>query len=206
MWKHFVLKHFSSIKPISKKSWDGSKLLSCGCIFLKAWLARCSFSRKHGTVGDLKTRLNHKGCCLDLYFPLTTPVSHTSVGLLMSPSGPYERVNCLFRVYARSLYSRLCLHEGHAGGLVVVGVEGRHHLAADRVEDGQSGERPGDLAVLRHAPQLLGGLLDGAVVNQLDAGEGRGSGVSVSVCWCCRVRAGVNLCRPCCDALSTQRY
>lgn len=70
--------------------------------------------------------------------------------------------------------SRLRLHERHAGGLVAVGVDGRHHLAADRVEDGQGGERPGDLAVLRHAPQLLAGLLDGAVVHQLDAGQGGG--------------------------------
>lgn len=54
-------------------------------------------------------------------------------------------------------------------------MDGRHHLAADWVEHGQGGERPGDLPVLRHAPQLLGGLLDGAVVNQLDAGEGRSS-------------------------------
>ena len=69
--------------------------------------------------------------------------------------------------------SRLRLHEGHAGGLIVVGVDGRHHLATDRVEDGQRGERPRDLPVLRHAPQLLAGLLDGAVVNQLDAGERR---------------------------------
>lgn len=69
--------------------------------------------------------------------------------------------------------SRLRLHEGHAGGLIVVGVDGRHHLAADRVEDGQGGEGPRDLPILRHAPQLLAGLLDGAVVNQLDAGERR---------------------------------
>lgn len=69
--------------------------------------------------------------------------------------------------------SRLRLHERHAGRLVVVGVDGRHHLAADRVEDGQRGERPGDLAVLRHAPQLFAGLLDGAVMDQLDAGRER---------------------------------
>lgn len=67
--------------------------------------------------------------------------------------------------------SRLRLHERHAGGLVAVGVDGRHHLAADRVEDGQRGEGPGDLAVLGHAPQLLAGLLDGAVVDQLDAAQ-----------------------------------
>lgn len=66
------------------------------------------------------------------------------------------------------LQIRLCLHEGHTGGLIVVGVDGRHHLAADRVEDRQGGEGPGDLPVLRHAPQLLAGLLYGAVVNQLD--------------------------------------
>ncbi len=58
-------------------------------------------------------------------------------------------------------------------------MDGRHHLAADRVEDGQGGEGPGDLPVLRHAPKLLAGLLDGAVVNQLDAGEGRGIGGNV---------------------------
>jgi len=75
----------------------------------------------------------------------------------------------------RSLSSRLCLHEGHAGGLVVVWVKGRHHLAADGVEDGQGGEGPGDLPVLGHDPQLLAGLLDGAVVNQLDAAAGGGS-------------------------------
>lgn len=69
--------------------------------------------------------------------------------------------------------SRLRLHERHAGGLVAVGVDGGHHLAADGVEDGQRGERPGDLAVLRHAPQLLAGLLDGAVMHQLDAGRER---------------------------------
>lgn len=67
-------------------------------------------------------------------------------------------------------YSRLCLHKRHAGGLVVVRVDGRHHLPADWVEDGQGGERPGDLAVFGHAPQLLGGLLDSAVMHQLDAG------------------------------------
>lgn len=69
--------------------------------------------------------------------------------------------------------SRLCLHEGHAGGLKAVGVDGRHDLAADRVEDGQGGEGPRDLPVLRHVPQLLAGLLNGAVVHQLDAGEGK---------------------------------
>lgn len=53
-------------------------------------------------------------------------------------------------------------------------MDGRHHLPANRIEDGQGGEGPGDLAVLGHAPQLLGGLLDGAVVNQLDAGRSRG--------------------------------
>lgn len=52
-------------------------------------------------------------------------------------------------------------------------MNGGHHLPADRVEDGQGGQRPGDLTVLGHPPQLLGGLLDGAVVNQLDAGEQR---------------------------------
>lgn len=52
-------------------------------------------------------------------------------------------------------------------------MDGRHHLATDRVEDGQRGERPGDLAVLRHAPQLFAGLLDGAVMDQLDAGRER---------------------------------
>lgn len=77
--------------------------------------------------------------------------------------------------------SRLRLHEGHAGGLIVVGVDGRHHLAADRVEDGQGGEGPRDLPILRHAPQLLAGLLDGAVVNQLDAGERRQS-TCMSLC------------------------
>lgn len=71
--------------------------------------------------------------------------------------------------------SRLRLHEGHAGGLVVVGVDGRHHLTTDWVEDGQRGEGPGDLAVLGHAPEFLGGLLDGAVVNQLDAGGAEGN-------------------------------
>lgn len=56
-------------------------------------------------------------------------------------------------------------------------MDGRHHLPADRVENRQRGQRPGDLAVLRHAAQLLGGLLDGAVVDQLDATDGeRGSG------------------------------
>lgn len=79
---------------------------------------------------------------------------------------------------SKAVNSRLCLHEWHAGGLVVVRVDGRHHLAADRVEDGQGGERPGDLPVLRHAAQLLSGLLDGAVVNQLDAEEWRGSEVN----------------------------
>lgn len=58
-------------------------------------------------------------------------------------------------------------------------MDGRHHLAADWVEDGQGGEGPGDLPVLRHAAQLLAGLLDGAVVNQLDAGEGRGREVNM---------------------------
>ena len=48
-------------------------------------------------------------------------------------------------------------------------MDGRHHLAAHGVEDGQSGEGPGDLTVLGHVPQLLGGLLDGAVVNELNA-------------------------------------
>lgn len=81
----------------------------------------------------------------------------------------------------KSLNSRLRLHEGHAGGLIVVGMDGRHHLTADWVEDGQGGERPGDLTVLRHAPQLLGGLLDRAVVNQLDAGEGTGNEVNMSL-------------------------
>lgn len=70
-----------------------------------------------------------------------------------------------------SLHSRLSLHERHAGGLVVVGVYRGHHLPADRVEDGQRGKRPGDLPVLGHASQLFAGLLDGAVMNQLDAGE-----------------------------------
>ena len=64
---------------------------------------------------------------------------------------------------------RLSLHEGHAGGLVVVRVDRGHHLPADGVEDGQRGQGPGDLAVLGQVPQLLGGLLDGAVVHQLDA-------------------------------------
>lgn len=71
------------------------------------------------------------------------------------------------------IYSRLCLHKGHAGGLVVVWMDGWHHLTTDRVEDGQGGEWPGDLTVLRHGPQLLGGLLDGALVDQLDTGESR---------------------------------
>lgn len=79
--------------------------------------------------------------------------------------------------FSTCIHSRLCLHEGHAGGLEVVRVDGRHHLAADWVEDGQGGEGPGDLPVLRHAPQLLAGLLDGAVVDELDAGEGRRSSV-----------------------------
>lgn len=70
---------------------------------------------------------------------------------------------------SEALHSRLRLHQGHAGGLVVVRVDGWHHLAADWVEDGQGGERPGDLTVLGHAPQLLCGLLDGTVMNQLDA-------------------------------------
>lgn len=48
----------------------------------------------------------------------------------------------------KSLNSRLCLHQRHAGGLVVVGVDGWNHLTADWVEDGQRGERPGDLPVL----------------------------------------------------------
>lgn len=67
-------------------------------------------------------------------------------------------------------------------------MDGRHHLAADWVEDGKGGEGPGNLPVLRHAPQLLAGLLDGAVVNQLDAGEWRGSAVNmyelVLFSWC----------------------
>lgn len=50
----------------------------------------------------------------------------------------------------------------------------RYHLPAHRVEDGQRGQRPGDLTVLGHAPQLLGGLLDGAVVHQLNTTERRG--------------------------------
>lgn len=75
--------------------------------------------------------------------------------------------------------SRLRLHERHAGGLVAVGVDGRHHLAADRVEDGQRGEGPGDLAVLGHAPQLFAGLLDGAVMDQLDAGQERGADLRI---------------------------
>lgn len=99
------------------------------------------------------------------------PISHTYVCLLMNSVFVIACVN--------PFNSRLCLHEGHAGGLVVVGVDGRHHLATDGVKDGQGGERPGDLAVLRHAPQLLGGLLDGAVVHQLDAAEGRGSGAVI---------------------------
>lgn len=69
--------------------------------------------------------------------------------------------------------SRLRLHEWHAGGLVVVGVNGRHHLSAHRVEDGQRRERPRDLPVLRHAAELLRRLLNGAVVNQLNTGNGR---------------------------------
>lgn len=56
-------------------------------------------------------------------------------------------------------------------------MDGRHHLAAERVEGGQGGERPGDLAVLRHAPQLFAGLLDGAVMQQLDAGRERSAHV-----------------------------
>ena len=75
-------------------------------------------------------------------------------------------------VCVRCRHSRLRLHEGHAGGLVAVGVQRGHHLPGDRVEHGQGGQRPGDLPALRHAPQLLGGLLDGAVVNHLDAGGG----------------------------------
>ena len=78
---------------------------------------------------------------------------------------------CVCVVCTHSLHGplRLSLHEGHAGGLVVVRVDGGHHLPADGVEDRQCGQRPGDLAVLGHVPQLLGGLLDGAVVHQLDA-------------------------------------
>lgn len=68
-------------------------------------------------------------------------------------------------------YSRLGLHEWHAGSLVVFWVDWRHHLSTHRVEDGQCGERPGDLPVLWHAPQLLCWLLNGAVVHQLDAGK-----------------------------------
>lgn len=56
-------------------------------------------------------------------------------------------------------------------------MDGWHHLSADRVEDGQRGERPGDLAVLGHAPQLFAGLLDGAVMDQLDAGRWRSAHV-----------------------------
>lgn len=81
---------------------------------------------------------------------------------------------------SRERYSRLCLHERHAGGLVVVVVDGWHHLTADWVEDGQSGEGPGDFPVLRHPTQFLGGLLDGAVVNQLNAEQRRGSDVRCS--------------------------
>lgn len=83
----------------------------------------------------------------------------------------------ILRVLIFGLNSRLCLHEGHAGGLVVVRVDGRHHLTADRVENRKCGQRPGDLTVLGHAPQLLAGLLDGAVVDQLDAG-GEGDAVA----------------------------
>lgn len=54
-------------------------------------------------------------------------------------------------------------------------MDGRHHLAADRVEDGQRGERPGDFPVLRHVAHLFGGFLDGAVVDQLDARRGPNS-------------------------------
>lgn len=63
-------------------------------------------------------------------------------------------------------------------------MQGGHHLPAHRVEDGQRGQGPGDLSVLRHAPQLLGGLLDGAVVHQLDAGGrqgGKGGGVGLGL-------------------------
>lgn len=60
--------------------------------------------------------------------------------------------------------SRLCLHQGHAGCLVVVWVYGGHHLPT-LAEDRQGGEGPGDLPVLRHAPQLLGRLLYGAVMH-----------------------------------------
>lgn len=84
----------------------------------------------------------------------------------------------------KSLNSRLCLHQRHAGGLVVVGVDGWNHLAADWVEDGQRRERPGDFPVLWHAPQLLGGLLDGAVVNQLDAGGGEKQWICIAARFC----------------------
>lgn len=53
------------------------------------------------------------------------------------------------------LQVRLCLHEGHAGGLIAVWMKGGHHLSAHRVKDGQSGQRPGDLPALGQTAQLL---------------------------------------------------
>lgn len=120
------------------------------------------------------------------------PHNHAYKPYICVPANEHVCISCVCahtcRVYRlrrdQILDSRLCLHEGHAGGLVVVRVDGWHHLAADWVEDRQGGEGPRDLPVLRHAPQLLAGLLDGAVVNQLDAGETRGSGVNAMSSWC----------------------
>lgn len=83
------------------------------------------------------------------------------------------------RIKAKEPDSRLRLHERHAGGLVVVGVDGRHHLSAHRVEDRQCRERPRDLPVLRHAAKLLRRLLNGAVVNQLNTGNGGSNSITI---------------------------